>query len=233
MVLCATKLGRLTTILVVALCRARIVLGFATPAVHTDQLSWEDLGRTLLNLRAGGVPDEVLMMTRMSIDNLSRARIGPSRVPDAGRGLFAAMDCREGDLLTCYPGDVLLRGSEMIGLTDELKADREKLRSLASRYCIGVAGEYAVMGLPDLDQDVAYAGHFINDGARPPRTESELESYVWESGQMANAEHLPLENLHMVTVATRDIKEGEEILVLYGPTYWREHTLTWLGGKRP
>ena len=35
--------------------------------------------------------------------------------------------------------------------------------------------------------------------------------------------HQPLDSaneLHMVTVAVRDITKGEEILVTYGPDYW-------------
>jgi hypothetical protein len=55
--------------------------------------------------------------------------------------------------------------------------------------------------------------------------EENIAAYVLKSLEVANAMHKPmLENeLHMVTVATRDIEEGEEILVTYGPDYWLGH----------
>jgi hypothetical protein len=86
-----------------------------------------------------------------------------------------------------------------------------------------VSEEHAVVGLPSLDEDFAYAGHFANDGACPPRRESDIATYVLESNELSNAMHQSLMGCHMVTVATRDIQEGEEILVTYGPEYWMEH----------
>ena len=89
--------------------------------------------------------------------------------------------------------------------------------------------DITILGLPDLDQDMAYAGHLINDGARAPSTEDELERYMEETQQLANAQFLPLEYLHVVTIATRDIQKDEEIFVTYGPVYWMAHTETWQG----
>lgn len=198
----------------------------------SGQLHWNDLGKTLLKLRDGSVPENILMMTRLTINNLSRVCVGSSVIPNAGRGVFAAMDCQKGDLLTCYPGDVLLQKSGMTGLPEELKSDDQKLQSLLAGYCIGVTDDYAIMGLPELDKDVSYIGHLINDGAEIPVRESELDKYHFQSNQMANAQHVPLENLHMVTIATRDIQKGEEIFVYYGPIYWMDHVSTWLGADR-
>ena len=74
-------------------------------------------------------------------------------------------------------------------------------------------------------KDPSYLGHFANDGAaNPPRRESELAAYTIESANKANAMHKSCEGCHMVTVATRDIKAGEEIFVTYGPEYWSEQS---------
>ena len=199
------------------------------PTPLQPQATWEQVGRSLLQLKSIGVPDDILMMTRLDIPNLCRVHVGESTIPGAGRGLFASTDCQKGDLLTCYPGDVLLQPSGMTGVPDELKQDDARLRLLLSRYCIGVRDGYAIMGLPDLADDMAYAGHLINDGARPPVRESELSRYLEESTSMANVEHSSLENIHLVCVAKRDIKQGEELFVFYGPTYWMDHTDTWIG----
>ena len=70
-------------------------------------------------------------------------------------------------MLTCYPGDILLHPTN--GFTPlptkemGINSD-EQLQDLMSRYCIGMTEEYAIMGLPKLDDDMAYAGHLINDG---------------------------------------------------------------------
>ena len=196
-----------------------------------NQLHWHDLGVKLVALRSMGIPDGEIINTRLVIDNLSRVEIKPSLISNAGKGVFATMDCKEGELLTCYPGDVLLQNSGFTGLPDDLKNDEDKLQSRLSRYCIGVTDDYAIMGLPELDQDMAYVGHMINDAARPPVTEADLENYTTESDRLANAEIVSLEDLHMVAIATRDIKKGEEIYGSYGIQYWTDHTDTWRGGK--
>ena len=54
-----------------------------------------------------------------------------------------------------------------------------------------------------------------------PVAEVDLASYVIESNDLANAMHNDIgDGSHMVTVATRDIRKGEEIFVTYGPEYW-------------
>lgn len=88
-----------------------------------------------------------------------------------------------------------------------------------------------------MDDDPAYYGHFANDGAgylaleictAPSLAiemglEERIAEYVSESEDLANAAHKPLEGGgHILTVATKDIKAGEEIMVTYGPEYWLE-----------
>jgi len=193
-------------------------------------MNWEDLARILLTMQSAGVPDEVLMR-RISIPNLTRVKIAPSTLEGAGRGLFATMDVKEGTLLSCYPGDVILRESGATGIPDELEADEPRLRHYIKSYSIGLTEDIGFMGLPQLDQDTAYASHFINDGGTPPTVEAEFDRYLEESRQKSNVYHVPLENLHMVTVAKRDIQAGEEIFAHYGPVYWMGQEATWKGGE--
>ena len=201
------------------------------------QMTWHELGQQLLNLKNAGVPDDVIMGMRLQNLPLKRTRIDQSTNPSSGRGLFAIMDIKEGDFVTCYPGDIVLHETkgfkptpnEDVGIVND-----DMLRDYLCRYCIGITDEYAIMGLPHLDTDVAYAGHFINDGVlTPPTIEEELEDYIRESTSKANVQFLPLENLHLVGLATRDISKGEELFVSYGPFYWMEHTPTWRGGTVP
>mmetsp|Transcript_31419 Transcript_31419/g.66117 ORF Transcript_31419/g.66117 Transcript_31419/m.66117 type:complete len:337 (-) Transcript_31419:107-1117(-) len=108
-------------------------------------------------------------------------------------------------------------------------------------YSVSLDGVYSVMGLPALDKDPAYYGHFANDGAghylifenghdnrKSSVDESIISAYALESVNLSNAIHELLDDdggfalggLHVVTRATKDIKEGEEILVKYGHDYW-------------
>ncbi|KAL7526034.1 hypothetical protein ACHAXR_001282, partial [Thalassiosira sp. AJA248-18] len=120
----------------------------------------------------------------------------------------------------------------------------ESTPSLTS-YALSADHQYSVMGHPALDDNPAYYGHFANDGAGQMAlqknsasniqaslelgldtegemgVEENISAYVLQSLEVANAihKHRPFdgEELHMVTVATRDIEIGEEILVTYGP----------------
>ena len=202
--------------------------------ILNPQATWEDIGRNLLNLRSVGVPDEILMTTRLDIPNLNKVCVQPSLVGGggeggaAGRGLFATQDIMKGEIVTCYPGDILLQPSGLTGVPDYLQKDDELLRSMLTKYSIGIKDGYAIMGLPDRCDDMAYAGHLINDGiSQPPTCTAELQAYITESNNKANIEHSPLENIHMVSIAKRNIQAGEELYVFYGPIYWMDHKETW------
>jgi hypothetical protein len=98
-------------------------------------------------------------------------------------------------------------------------------------YVVSVNDQYSVMGHPALDDNPAYYGHYANDGAGHIALESDnnnigveenVAAYVRKSLEVTNAIHNSFEfrGLHVVTVATRDIRAGDEILVTYGPDYW-------------
>jgi hypothetical protein len=225
---------------------------------------------------------ETLLSSRLDLPFLNRSVVGPSEIEGAGRGLFAIEDIKEGDVITCYPGDALLcelpsssteeeNGDSYDFEDDEYEAvdevvlwgahvpkqdrwdddtvfDGTEANPPLTSYAVTVNDVYSVMGHPSLDDNPAYIGHFANDGAghlayekndSTKNMEASLElgldtessefgvedniaAYVLKSFDVANAMHQPLDadEFHMVTVATRDIKKGEEILVTYGPDYW-------------
>ena len=224
---------RLLFLFWVALAKIEGIFGLAT---------LESLRARLQNLHAEGQDKNSILTSRiedLSIE-VSCTRVAPSMVAGAGRGLFAVKDMHRGELLTCYPGDILFfsPSSEASISIDHkfvwgqhvpgsLRVDDDQVRSTLNEYILQVTDESAILGLPSIDDNMAYAGHFANDGAQPPLSESQVARYVIESNDLANAMHIPLEHCHMVTVATRDIQKGEEILVTYGPEYWRGHSTGW------
>jgi hypothetical protein len=175
---------------------------------------------------------QLVLRTRLSRLVLNRTLVGPSSISSAGRGLFARCDCQKGELLTCYPGDAFV----ILPKDDEdedvdwtvLWGDhvRKPFFELDQDYMLrAVSDDWGILASPELDQDPAYLGHLANDGARAPDCPAELASYVIESNDRANAMHQPLEDCHMVTVATRTIQKGQEIFVTYGPDYWMEQPM--------
>mmetsp|Transcript_15140 Transcript_15140/g.23458 ORF Transcript_15140/g.23458 Transcript_15140/m.23458 type:complete len:307 (-) Transcript_15140:261-1181(-) len=188
---------------------------------------------------------EVLLSSRLpGLNFLNRSEVRPSRILGAGRGLFATEGIPKGQVITCYPGDALLTKSDeyndLLWGTHVPTADlwdgnavfegTESSPPLTS-YSVSVDEKYSVLGLPSLDDNPAYFGHYANDGAGIDEfgldieeelgEEGNIASYVSRSNALRNAVHTPFKGgTHMVTVATRDIQAGEEILVTYGPDYW-------------
>ena len=168
---------------------------------------------------------------------LNKSEVRPSSILGAGRGLFAKEDICNGEVITCYPGDALLikeKGKEGLLWGEHVpKADvwddeavfvgTESTPPLTS-YSVSVDDQYSVLGLPTLDDNPAYYGHYANDGAgideydtmdmKGGGPEESIAAYESKSEQMRNARHQAFPGYaHMVTRATRHIKQGEEILV--------------------
>lgn len=92
----------------------------------------------------------------------------------AGRGCFASRDVSRGELLTIYPADVLITGDGkdtkrgvMWGLhVPESLRDATTLTKRWIDYEVApYPQKYTIVGIPELDGESAYRGHFCNDGA--------------------------------------------------------------------
>lgn len=167
---------------------------------------------------------ERMLSSRIEGLALSRAALGRDGSVH-GVGLFATRDIAEGELITCYPGDALIyqptEGIIFGGHVPEALADPDAVEDEWLDYTLSEDEAYAVVGIPALDDDAAYAGHFCNDGAR--LVDGDVDGYELASAAARNAKHVDLDGLHMVTVATRRISRGEEVLVTYGEDFWVEH----------
>lgn len=160
------------------------------------------------------------------------------------------VDLDEGD---DYFDEVVLWGAHVPDQErwdDDAVFDGTEFTPPLTSYVLSVDDAYSIMGLPSFDDNPAYYGHFANDGAGHMAlekansqnniqaalelgldtqggidVEDNIAAYVLKSCEVSNAMHLPPDKAlsHMVTVATRDILEGEEILVTYGPDYWVGH----------
>ena len=137
---------------------------------------------------------------------------------------------------------VAAASNNTLQMAQSFSNDYQRLKS----YCIDgssnngnslySSASYSVIGLPFLDDNPAYMGHFANDGAAiinngtkqikrtattTTTTETIIRQYVTKSEALVNAEHTSIaDGYHIATVATRNIALGEEILVSYGAAYW-------------
>ncbi|KAL7552223.1 hypothetical protein ACHAWF_017659 [Thalassiosira exigua] len=197
--------------------------------------------RDNMNLSTEQMAHEALLSSRLpDLRFLNRSEVRSSEINGAGRGLFATENIPKGEIITCYPGDALLwkvtssvEDSIVLWGAHVPKADvceedavfggTESAPPLTS-YVVSVDDQYSVLGHPSLDDNPAYYGHYANDGAGLDElgldikeelgVEENIAAYVSKSVELANAMHKPFKGgAHMVTVATRDIEAGEEILV--------------------
>lgn len=168
---------------------------------------------------------------------LSRSEARPSTVH--GNGLFATRRIEADELITLYPGDALLawgdehggrmgpRGCPLQAMYGPHVSEEERaspdfflLRDDARDFEVACGRRRSIVGDPARGADPAYLGHLGNDAAclLPG---GDVAAYEKISNAGANAAHLSLEGCHVVTVATRAIDVGEEILASYGEGYWR------------
>lgn len=208
------------------------ICGTQKPGFENDD--WDSFFVKLEDRLQEDTPEARMLLfnRRFSDFKLDRTEVGPSIVVDGQRGLFASCDCSKGDLLTCYPGDLLVvipdEGDYEL-LTGEHVENKEfedeeyDLSDELMGYLLHATDDYGVLGLPWLDDDSAYLGHFANDGAEMPTQANDVGAYISDSLAKANAKNEMI-SCHMVTIATRDISKGEEILTSYGPDYWMEHS---------
>jgi len=184
--------------------------------------------------------DEVLNAVEHARENLLTTRITELQINRtivssenyvAGFGLFALRALSKGELITCYPADGLVHepSGRVIWGKHVPKSLRDPARCFndgeLQDYEVAVVDEYTAVGLAELGfVSAAYCGHYANDGASLGLDGSvnDAATYVLASQRTANAEHYALEGLHAVTVTTRNIAAGDEILVSYGIDYWLE-----------
>lgn len=211
-----------------------------------DDLTLEQFGQQLAEVRAHyretGTIDQArvcmnMLATRVADLRLDRCHVGPSTVAGAGRGLFASRDIRAGELITLYPGDALLYWKDgrdapssrvcsgvIFGAhVPEAERDADRAASDAAReYEAGASRTISCVGDPARDDDAAYLGHFVNDGATCDGL-ARADAYRVETELAANADHVTLEGCQLATQATAPIGAGAEIFVTYGEGYWLSH----------
>jgi SET domain-containing protein len=89
---------------------------------------------------------------------------------------------------------------------------------------MAVDNNYVIIGNPNIDEDVSYVGHLINDASKHDSTERSLSDYDKNNRLKTNCDfYIFKDGLHVGIRATKNIKAGEELLIHYGSGYWQTY----------
>ena len=109
---------------------------------------------------------EMLLNARIPNLGLNRVRVTETSV--AGRGLEATHLIKKGELITCYPGDILVyTPTDGVIFGNHVPAelnDVERCFDDLLDYGLSEDNDYSIIGLPELYADPSYLGHLANDG---------------------------------------------------------------------
>ena len=168
----------------------------------------------------------------------TNGRTKESTIPQAGRGLFAARDLKAGSIVALYPVhtmgiNLFQGGSEWVALDssdqDYFMAASENDLPNYSLFLLGNRVEEAkfdgtmiVDCNPNRRDLTGWLAHRINDGAMmTENSEDGILQYLEESLHKQNTAIAPWGPSPLLAAfTTRDVREGEELFMPYGLSYW-------------
>ena len=196
------------------------------PAV--DPVQWGQAGAALLAKEWSNVAEQIGIA---ELGDLAEAR--PSDIH--GTGLFATRDLEMGTLVTLYRPDLTVDDTGKALMIDQTDSDYfqdfQKAQAPGSRqYFVFPPGvktsaipdrcpRFWVAANPAKEAVPGFLGHLANDGASCA-DDGDVERYLAESAEKANACLVPLCIPLMGLVLAADVKSGDELLVTYGYDAW-------------
>ena len=193
-----------------------------------DPVQWGQAGAALLANEWSNVAAQI------GIDELSD--LAEARQSDIhGTGLFATRDLEMGTLVTLYRPDLTVDDTGKALMIDEADAsyfqDFQKAQAAGSRqYFVFPPGvktsaipepcpRFWVAANPAKAPIKGFLGHLANDGASCA-DDGDVERYLADSAEKANACLVPLCIPLMGLVLAEDVSAGDELLVTYGYDAW-------------
>ena len=193
-----------------------------------DPVQWGQAGAALLANEWSNVAAQIGVA---ELGELVEAR--PSDIH--GTGLFATQDMEMGTLVTLYRPDLTVDDTGKALMIDQADADYfqdfQKAQAPGSRqYFVFPPGvktsaipdrcpRFWVAANPAKEAVPGFLGHLANDGASCA-DDGDVERYLAESAEKANACLVPLCIPLMGLVLAADVKSGDELLVTYGYDAW-------------
>jgi hypothetical protein len=134
-----------------------------------------------------------------------------------GLGVFASTDVETGGFLTLYPADGYVTWDSREAPTGLAQGVSDQAYELSIRD--GIYGPcLSIVGDPLKLNATQYLGHMVNDGAKLSDADPRMEEVYLR--KTAASENCIFNRQLGCMVATRDIKKGDELFMMYGPDYW-------------
>lgn len=166
----------------------------------------------------------------------------PSTIPNAGMGLVAARNIKQGTIISLYPMHCLGLDLGDYSPLVHFDADQQHFEEKENEdYVLNIIGSRPLPLLPpfvdvsSLFLDVnpfnearpGWSSHYINDGATVEvNSEEGAIQYYQKSAKARNCVLVPFgPSPIMASVATKKIKKGQEFFTSYGCMYWLEKVL--------
>lgn len=167
----------------------------------------------------------------------------PSSIANAGTGLVAKRNIKQGSIINLYPAHCL--GLDFGDYSPRIYAEEDakywEEQGDSQDYLLNVIGSRPLSLLPafvdsgGLFMDVnpnnpdipGWLSHYVNDGATIlTNSEDGVLEYYRQSAKTRNCVLVPFgPSPLMATVATKKIKKGQEFFTSYGCMYWLEQLL--------
>jgi hypothetical protein len=133
-------------------------------------------------------------------------KVGLSKIQGAGRGIFADIDYKQGDIIDIYPCDIVCVILPEVNRTEALITNKKYVANgpTVSKYLIG-----------DSKQGIIYSTYDEVEGLNL-MNDSNMDGL--KTIQNVNCLYV---NTIPIMYANRDIQKGEELLFCYGVNYWK------------
>jgi hypothetical protein len=187
--------------------------------------------------------DNATALVRFIQQCAQNCETAPSSIANAGTGLVAKRNIKQGSIMNLYPAHCL--GLDFGDYSPRIYADADakywEEQGDSQEYLLNVIGSRPLSLLPafvdsgGLFLDVnpnnpdipGWLSHYVNDGATIlTNSEDGVLEYYRRSAKARNCVFVPFgPSPLMATVTTKKIKKGEEFFTSYGCMYWLEQLL--------
>ena len=143
---------------------------------------------------------------------------------DKGKGVFATRDIEKGEWITTFPTHFVIIENKEFGIAMDCYKGRDIVDEVKNGllnemgdHSLGLLQDLTIIGDPAFQNDNRLWGHFINDLSHEVPTD---DNFIYDYDVSKANVGFKLLDIH----ATRDIKEGEELSLAYGPEYWKNRS---------
>lgn len=146
---------------------------------------------------------------------MKQVKVKPSKINNAGKGVYAESLYRKGDRVCEYAGNIMDKKLTM----DMYLMDRSRYLQEIHPYARDLDEKRVIIGDRSLEQCGFKAGVYVNDAGCLNKVDSNSIASYKSTEQKCNVKSVRYDD-RLYYVATKRIKRGEELYAHYGVHYW-------------